>query len=217
LIANLNGAAVVVVLLAAFLVGWYLAGNELMRRRGRRLAVWCKRALDPLGGAQSIVWLTTHSFRLQAERARPPLRACAITGLTESWDVPMVWLWNRSRGRRDMVLVQLDLARRPAVGLELYRPGALLAADARHLARQEGWAEEPLDEFRLAGPGPSARTLAGRLLPALGERRRHVVRLAVRLHAPHLTLAVNVGEPDRPDPARFSRLLLDLAERAAPD
>src|SRR5439155_308443 len=134
----------------AVLIGWYLVGNEVIRRRSRRLAAWAKRALDPLGGAQSVRWLSTQSFRLEVERPRAPFRSAALVGLAESWDVPMIWLWNRRHGRRDMVLLHADLRQQPIWGLELFRPGSLLAGDARHLASQEGWAEEPLAELRLA-------------------------------------------------------------------
>ncbi|TMF58621.1 MAG: hypothetical protein E6I22_01570 [Chloroflexi bacterium] len=101
----------VVVALGALLVIWYLVGNEVMRRRGRTLAVWCKRALDPLGGRQAIQWITTHSFRLEVQGLKPPFTEGSLTGLAESWDVPMIWAINRINGRRDMVLLQLGCGR----------------------------------------------------------------------------------------------------------
>lgn len=203
-----------VVLLCVVLVAWYVAGNEVMRRRAHRLALWSKRVLDPSGGRQSIRWLSTQSFRLEVEEPRPPLAGGTITGLTESWDVPMLWLWNRAHGRQDMVLVQLTLRRQPLFGLELYRPGSLLAGDSRHLARREGWPEEPLDEFTLASRAGPARELASRLVATMQADRRRLVRLAVRRQAPNLTLAINVPERQRPDPASFNLLLRVMAERA---
>src|SRR2546427_8010629 len=111
------------VLAVIFLV-WYLAGNELMRRRGSRLAIWCKRAADRIGSQQAIKWFTLHSFRLEIEQGSPPIRSAALIGLVESWDVPVIWLWNRLNWRRDMVLAQLMLTSQPMQGLELYRPRA---------------------------------------------------------------------------------------------
>ena len=67
-----NLALVFVFALGALLIGWYLVGNEVMRRRGRSLALWCKRALDPLGGRQAIQWITTQSFRLEVEGLKAP-------------------------------------------------------------------------------------------------------------------------------------------------
>src|ERR671933_2664414 len=94
------------ILVGAVLLVWYLAGNELMRRRARRLALWSKRAVDPLGGRQSVRWLSQQAFRLEGEALRAPLQSVAVTGLVESMDVPMLWFFNRLRGRRDLVLLQ---------------------------------------------------------------------------------------------------------------
>lgn len=196
----------------AVLLLWYAAGNEIMRRRARDLALWCKRTTDPLGGRQAIKWLTVQSFRLELEELQAPFQAGAITGLTESWDVPMVWLWNRLRGRRDMVLLEVTLRRPPAWGLELYRPGTILSGDARRSARLEGWSEESLDEFRVAPGSGVPRDLAGRLLAELGDNRVHLVRLSVRRRDNHFALYLNVPDRTRLTPAQFHYLVRQLAE-----
>jgi hypothetical protein len=143
--------------LGAILVAWYWAGNELMRRRAHRLALWSKRVIDPLGGRQTIRWLGGQAFRLEVEGTRAPFRSLAVTGLVESWDVPVVWAWNRLHGRRDMVLLQASLRQQPMWGLEVYRAGTLLAGDARLFARQEGWPESPLGDMTVAAGGEPPR------------------------------------------------------------
>lgn len=195
-----------------FFLVWYAAGNWLMLRRARRLALWAKRAVDPFGGKQAVRWPTMQSFRLEVAEPRAPLRAAAISGLTESWDVPFVWLWNRWHWRRDMVLLELTLRRRPIWGLELWRPRALLAGDARRCAEREGWPEEALDEFHLACAHADARALATALLDTLAEERRNLIRLAVRRAEPQLTLALNVPDPALLPPDAFHRLVRRLVE-----
>jgi hypothetical protein len=195
---------------AAFLV-WYLGGNELMRRRAHRLAVWSKRAVDPFGGKQSVQWLTQQAFRLQVEAAKPPFKAATVTGLVESWDVPMIWLWNRLHGRRDMVVLQLGLREAPLWGFEVYRPGSILAGDARHFARQEGWEEASLDEFTVAAAGEAPRQLAARLVELLEQDRERLVRLAVRRQGAVLTVALNVADPNGFEPRRVAELARRLA------
>jgi hypothetical protein len=202
--------------LGAILVALYWAGNELMRRRAHRLALWGRRVIDPLGGKQSIRWVGAQAFRLEVEDSKSPFRSVVLTGLVESWDVPMVWAWNRLHGRRDMILLQATLRTQPFAGLEVYRPGTLLAGDSRHLARLEGWAESPLDDLVIAGPGEAPQRMAGELLEALAPERSRLVRLAVRRQAPHLTVALNVPDPARFDADDARRLAQRLAERLAP-
>lgn len=200
-----------IAILAVGLLVWYVAGNELMRRRGSRLAIWCKRAADPMGGKQAIKWFTLHSFRLEVDEAAPPLRSAALIGLVESWDVPVIWLWNRLNWRRDMVLAQLALISQPMSGLELYRPRAVLAGDAQHAARLEGWDEEPYEEFQIAPAAERSRELARQLLIDLAGQRQHLIRLSVRRRDTHLSLALNVPDPAAFHPEAFYDLLSRLA------
>jgi hypothetical protein len=199
--------------LGVVLVAWYWAGNELMRRRAHRLALWSKRVIDPLGGKQTIRWLGGQAFRLEVEGAQAPFRSVALTGLVESWDVPVVWAWNRLHGRRDMVLLQASLRQQPVWGLEVYRTGTLLAGDARLFARQEGWAETALAEFTLAAGGDPPQKLAADLVGLLDAERARLTRLAVRRQGHHLTLALNVPDPGDFDPATVSGLATELAAR----
>jgi hypothetical protein len=199
------------------LIGWYLAGNELMRRRAQRLALWGKRVIDPLGGKQSIRWLGGQAFRLEVEGPKAPFRSLMLTGLVESWDVPMLWAWNRLHGRRDLVLFQATLRAQPLWGMEIYRPGSMLAGDSKHLARQEGWPESPLDEFAVAAAGERPHQLAAELIHVLDVERARLVRLAIRRQGNHLTLALYVPDPARFDPGDLTQLAQRLTARLSQD
>lgn len=203
----------IAVALGIVLIGWYFVGNEVMRRRAHRLAVWGKRVVDPLGGPQSIRWLGGQAFRLELDAPRPPFKSVALTGLVESWDVPMVWAWNRLHGRRDMIQLQASLRAQPTWGLELFRPDSILAGDARGLARQEGWAESALDEFVVAAPSDEQRQLASALLDTLNADRARLLRMGVRRQDPHVTLALNVPDPATFDAEGASRLISRIVDR----
>jgi len=200
-----------VVVLSLFFIAWFVIGNEVMRRRGRELALWGKRAIDPLGGRQAIQWITMHSFRLEVQGMKAPFSSGSLTGLVESWDVPMIWLGNRIRGRRDMVLVQATLRQQPIWGLELYRRRSVLGTDARRAGAEESWPDRPLEEFRLAAPGETLEGLARQLIDDLGPDRGNLVRLSLRRRAPNLTLALNVPDRRRLTPGDFNQLLERIA------
>jgi hypothetical protein len=212
-VPDLNQLAVpLVIMLGAVLIVWFLAGNELMRRRGQSLALWCKRSLDPLGGKQAIQWITMHSFRLEVEELKSPFQSGKLTGLVESLDVPIIWMANRMNGRRDMVLLQLVLRQQPIWGLELFREKSVLSGDARRMAREEGWVEGPFEGFRLAAvAGETPQKFARELLAVLGDQRANLLRLAIRRRGLHLTLALNVPDRGRFSPGEFSKLMERLA------
>ena len=202
----------IAVALGIFLLGWYFVGNELMRRRAHRLALWAKRVIDPFGGRQSIRWLGGQAFRLEVDDPKAPFRSLSLTGLVESWDVPMVWAWNRFHGRRDMIVLQATLRSQPIFGLELFHPRSILAGDARGFARQEGWMESTLDEFVVAA-AYAQTTLVTDLLSLLGEERARLLRLAVRRQGDHVILALNIPDPGSFNPADAARIMTRIAER----
>src|SRR5260370_42155447 len=117
-----NLALAVVFAIGALLIGWYVVGNEVMRRRGRSLAVWFKRSLDPLGGRQAIQWTTPQSFRLEVEGLKAPFGSGTLTGLVESLDVPVISLANNANGRRDMHLLERSLPHHPIWACQRYEP-----------------------------------------------------------------------------------------------
>jgi hypothetical protein len=201
--------------LGGVLLLWYLGGNELMRRRAHRLALWTRRVIDPLGGKQSIRWLSGQAFRLEVEGANAPFSSLLATGLVESWDMPVIWAWNRWHGRRDLVMLQLTLRKQPLWGLEVYRPGTLLAGDARHYANQEGWTESSLDELRVACGGDAPLRLAHDLIGLLDSERSRLLRLAVRRQGHHLTLALNVPDSTTFEPETLTTLAERLSRRVA--
>jgi hypothetical protein len=207
--------APIAIAIGALLIGWYLAGNELMRRRAHKLALWTRRVLEPLGGKQSIQWLGAQAFRVEVVEPKAPFSSLSITGLVESWDVPFVWAWNRLHGRRDMILVQAKLRSQPLWGFEVYRPGTLLAGDSRLFAEQEGWVETSLDELKVAAAADEPRQLAAALLDVVNGQRSRVIRLGVRRQGDHLTLALNVPDPARLDAATVRLLAQRLAEKVA--
>ncbi|MBV8083698.1 MAG: hypothetical protein JO247_02670 [Chloroflexi bacterium] len=208
-------AVPIVVAIGVALILWYLAGNWLMRRRAGLLAVWCKRAADQFGRRQTIKWFTINSFKIEVEEPSPGLRALSFTGLTEAWDVPFIWLWNRMHWRRDMVLAQLTMRKQPLWGFELFRAGSVLSGDARRAADHEGWPEGTFEGFQLAPADGPGRELAERLLTELSDQRAQLVRLSVRRNDVHVSLGLNVPSPDGLPPEKFAALLRELASAAS--
>jgi hypothetical protein len=212
------GIGVVFAIAALFLI-WYLVGAMVNRRRIAAAARWVHRGLesyrDPHRGTSkaSIKWLSTNAFSILVEDARAPVGGVSATVLLQSRDMITVWLADLLSGRRDLLLLRYDFRRQPIWGVEIFRRRSILAGDARRYAAQEGWSIEPSADAELltAHGGGKAGELCHELLEALGGDRRHVIRLAVRRQAPHLTLAFDLPDPATADPAETIRLADRLA------
>jgi hypothetical protein len=211
------GIPLTVLFVASFLA-WFAVGSIVTRRRVAAAARWVNRGLEvyrdesPKGSKASLKWLSPTAFNILLDGPRAPFRGVIATVLLQSRDMVTIWLMNRLTGRRDLLLLRFELRRQPIWGLEVFRARSLLAGDSRRLATQEGWPLEPNPPHLLtAHGGGKAGELCRALLDALGEERRRLVRLGVRRRAPHLTLALDLPDPSKSDPAETMR----LAERLA--
>ncbi len=204
-----------VFLLAGGWVAWLLGGTLVNRRRAAVLSRWVYRELKPYGAKHYVRWITLAAFELSVPEARAPFRALRVTGFLQSRDMPFVWLWNRVRGRGDLLLVRADLRRPPAWGLEVYRPTSLLAGEARRAAEAAGWTlTQGADGLWRAYGGAGAPEQAERLLTALGEWAPHLDRLAVRREPPQLLLALALGGVSLDAPPALGTRLTRLAAAA---
>ncbi|MCC6176486.1 MAG: hypothetical protein IT305_14360 [Chloroflexi bacterium] len=205
------------VAIATVVVLGYVLGSFATRRRAAQSIRWVSRGLDEWreDGARSaaLKWRAGTAFTFVLEDARSPFGRIFVTVLLRSRAPLAFWLFDLALGQRDLLLLRCDLRWQPIWGMEVFRPGSLLDADVRRLALVERWPVEPLAPGRLlvAHGGGRAAELCHRLLDALGEHRRRLVRLGIRRRAPHLTLAIDLPDPERSDP----RAPFLLAERLA--
>jgi hypothetical protein len=199
-------------LLAGGWVAWLLIGTLVNRRRAAALSRWVYQEARPYASKLYVRWITMAAFELTVPQARAPFRDLAFTGLVESREMPFIWLFNRLRGRGDLLVVRAEVRRRPVWGLEVFRPGGILAGDARRAAQDAGWAPaHGSDGLWHANGGGAAAELSDRLLGTLGPYAPRLERLAVRREAPQLLVAVSLRGLTPATAPPLGRCLAELA------
>jgi len=180
-------------ILAGGWVAWLLIGTLVNRRRAAALSRWVYQEARPYGSKLYVRWITMAAFELTVPQARAPFRDLAFTALVESREMPFIWLFNRLRGRGDLLVLRAETRRRPVWGLEVFHPRGVLAGDARRAAEDAGWTPAAgADDLLRANGGGAAAELSDRLLAALGPYAPRLERLAVRREAPQLLVALTL-------------------------
>ena len=97
--------------LCVILALWYGVGYLYNRQRGQRLFHWLEQGLDVLGGERESGWIGSPASgaRVNILHAAPPFRRLEITLLLENREVPLLWLFDRLRGRRDRLIIKATL------------------------------------------------------------------------------------------------------------
>ena len=199
--------------LAAFLLGWYVVGLYLNRRRAGQLVRQVRDSIQSYGGTATIRWIGRSAFRIEATQLRAPLTGLGVSLLLEPRETFLLWLVGRWSGRRDWLMLSVTLDGVVKGAFEVYHPKRRGAMDSAREVRELGWQTAALPgrpELTSAAPGPDGRALAQETLSAL--RGVDVWRVRVRNKAPQLTISLPIPADETRVPLPVFPLVPQLAE-----
>lgn len=202
--------------LAAFLLGWYVVGLYLNRRRAGQLVRQIHASVQSFGGAATIRFIGRSAFRIEVEKPTPPFTGLGISLLLEPRETFILWLIGRCAGRRDWLMVSAGIDGPVRAICEVYHPKRRGAMDSAGEVRELGWTPEALPgrpELRYAAPGSDGRGLAQEAMALL--QGLDVWRLRIRNKTPHLSVSLPLPATEHRVPLPVFTLLPRLAALAA--
>ena len=177
------------------LVLWYGAGHLYNRARGRRLFHWLKTGIDVLGGEREEGWIGSpaNGARVNVLHANPPFRRLEITLLLVNREIPLLWLLDHLRGRKDRLIIRATL-RSPHHGEVEVVPAAGQTAQGLHQEQERPWTRQQGPHglaimIRGSGTQPQVAGLRS-WVDAYGA---HLQRFSWRKTDPHIQLQMNVA------------------------
>lgn len=195
----MDPGTIAVVVLCAFLTLWYAGGYLYNRRLGHRLFCWLDAGLDVLGGERQAGWIGSSSsgVRFHIHHAKPPFRRAEITLLLARREIPLLWLLDYLRGKRDGLIIKTTLRSAEQGELEVSptRSGVLGLSKRPSFLRQEpSWTlDQGPHDLVIAHQGAHSQQQLARLKPwleAYGASLRH---FSWQKRDPHIQLQMNVG------------------------
>jgi hypothetical protein len=169
---------------------WFALGTQRNIRRGNELLRWLQGGLPLLGHRTTLRWLGSSVVQLGIVEPEAPFREATVSIVLEPRDVPLLWAFARSRGRRDFVIVRGNLVRSPRFTVDVRDPdgwtGSPEAPDPNDDRRRV--ADWPGGGIALVGEGAeeadegAVRAAWSRLASASGG----VWRLTVQPIVPHV-------------------------------
>jgi hypothetical protein len=198
--------------LAAFLLGWYVIGLYINRRRAGQLVRQVRDSLQQFGGSATIRWIGRSAFRIEAEQLQAPVTGLGISLLLEPRETFLLWIVGRWSGRRDWLMLSVSLTGAVRGAFEVYYPKRRGAMDSAREVRELGWQAAPLPgraELLCAAPGADGRALAQEVLSAF--RGVDVWRVRVRNKAPQLTISLPIPASETRVPLPVFPLIPHLA------
>jgi hypothetical protein len=194
---------------------WFALGTQRNIRKGNELLRWLQTGLPMLGRKTTLRWLGSSAVELGIAKAEPPFRDATVVVVLEPRDVGLLWAYARSRGRRDFVIVRVNLRRAPRFSMDVGDPRGWTG---RPDAAERGWrtVDWPGGCVALAGPGADEAAVRS-AWDRLGRASEGVWRLTIQPVVPHLEVHLRPPANDRVASDRMLAPIRDLAAALARD
>jgi hypothetical protein len=203
------------VLVAIVFLGWFALGTQWNIRRGHRLLRWLQGGLPLLGQKTTLRWLGSSAIELKVTDARAPLRSAEVVFVLEPRDLPLLWVWFRARGRRDLLIIRGELRAAPRCELEaVNRHAWSTRAIARGLARRTGASMVVAPGSPLIAQVQGRTDLAAEILARAELPGVVLIRLAVHPGAPNLEVQWSVAGLEQLDARRVMEAVHQVAAEA---
>ena len=202
--------------LVALVMVWFAAGSIWNVRKGKSTMRWMQGGLHHLCERTTVRWLGTTAVELVLSKPKPPFEEATLVIFLEPRDVPWLWGFSRTRGRRDALILRAKLRRAPHADLESLDRSSFAGRDALCRMASERWS---VREGAAAGALPvfykveGALPLADALLELARGAGMTVRRLSARRVEPHLQLHVDLPRESAPA-ADFFAAVRTIGERA---
>jgi len=202
--------------LVAIVMAWFAAGSIWNVRKGKSTLRWMQGGLHLLCERTTVRWLGTTAVELALVKPKAPFEEVTLVIFLEPRDVPWLWGYSRSRGRRDSLILRAKLRRTPHGDLEALDRTSFAGRDALRRMASERWSVRE-------GTAPGARPvfykvegtlpLSDDLLELARAGGMTVRRLSVRRTEPHLQLHVDLPAGSAPAAEVFAAVRT-IGERA---
>lgn len=196
----------VLIALCILLAAWYFLGVWFNRRRGILLARALRERLIALG-AEGLTgrWVNASIFQFVARRATSPIGKLAAIIVLESRELPLIWLVNLLRGRRDLLALRMDLRSAPGADLELeaHPRQTKPEREARRRLAESDWEQATVGDYIIYHQHGAAH-LKETLAPLLEEWQPYLRRLSISTSSPHLLLSFSPAPPVLETDTRFT-------------
>lgn len=208
-------AASILIGLAVVAMLWFALGTQLNIRKGERLLRWLQGGLPMLGRKTTLRWLGSSAIDLAIVDPVAPFREVTVLVVLEPRDVGVLWAWARARGRRDFMIVRINLSRPPRFSIDVRNPQGWTG---RMSAPEAGWQRLDWPGGGLAVAGPGADQAVVRSTWAkLSEVSEDVWRLTIQPVVPHLEVHLRPPSTESIGADRLLAPIRDLATEIGHD
>jgi hypothetical protein len=209
----------IAVYLGVFLLVWYGVASFYNRRKGLGVYRWLRPGVATMGEITEAKWIGSSGSgaKISVAKANHPFRRVDAAYLLETRELLPLWIFNRLRGRRDLLILRIDLRTVPPTVLELMHAGdsrlrGMKDRNGRQITPQQSLALG--SEFKVAWLGRKDENFLQKLSPFIQRYGASVGRLSASRKPPHLIFEMRLPHLlDTPSSELFQSLADSLGRQ----
>ncbi|GAB4542570.1 MAG: hypothetical protein Kow0063_34730 [Anaerolineae bacterium] len=200
---------------ATILMIGYGVGRWTNQRRARKISDWLEPGLRSLGGTPTVRKVNRSAFRFQVTNARRPFQTVTTSVVLISREFLPAWLWERIKGRDDLLVVHVTFRQPPKLAGEIVDPGNELGWRGEAQAQELGWAGAQFPpRWRLYAAPDTPISRLETMADILESSPFVLWRTALRQEAPHMLLSMSMPDLDGTQSQQLAHLLKKLSNVA---
>jgi hypothetical protein len=186
----------IAIYLGIFLLVWYVFAAAYNCRRGVRVYRWLQPGAKSLGSITEARWIGTSGSGARLAIAKPerPFRRVEAAFLLETRELLPLWIVNRLRGRRDALILRVDLRSAPRSEVEIVPPGDRRLRGLQSDDKRGTWrilADLPAG-FQGAGRGRDVDRLVSQVGALLQSDSTSIRHVSIGLKPPHVIIEADL-------------------------
>lgn len=211
-------AAVLVFSLSAlFAAAWYWLGLKQNRRRAGEVLRWLEFALATQGQPTGIRWISHSCFRVSLRMGCGVFHRAWVTVNLSTCEIPLRWLFSRTRGSRDLLTFQADLDLPPAFSLRVQNFRWCAYSNRNKTGKTATWATEECGRFVISSRLDWPREIPAAMVSLSRTNDQKFADIVFQRRSPHFsaTLPLQAIAPGSPRRDCIFESMRDVAASAS--
>lgn len=191
---------VILIAVTALCVTWYSLSLRRKRRKANETLRWIQSALSGRGHVVGISWITPSSFRVPLRLTCGVFHRAWMLVELQAQQTPVQWLFNKLRGRREVLTFQADLDCPPAFSLHVQNFRWFARSTRKEPVDQPGWRFEHLPPLMISTKPENQKEIACAMASLSKGDNGDFLEVSFQRRSPHFsaTLPLEALAPGAP-------------------
>jgi hypothetical protein len=207
-----------IILIAVLALGatWHNVSVRRKQQKAKEVVRWIQTSLAGRGHVAGVSWITSSSFRVPLRLTCDVFQHAWVMVELHTLQNPVLWIFNKVMGKRELLTFQADLDFPPAFSLQVQNFRWFARSSRKASIHRPGWRFEHLPPMMISTK-PRQQEIASAMTSLSKGDNGEFLAINFQRRSPHFsaTLPLEALSPDAPSRTYILDAMRELAGSAA--